>query len=216
MRIVIQIVLWIVIVGLGYLLFNSVYGEVQFNELKQVRYQKAIDKLIDIRDSQLAFKQGTGKFAKNFDELERFIDTADFIITQRRDTVVLDEERTKAYGVDMMKEMILTDTLGTKPVKDSLFGNSDRYKTMMDVPGADAKFEMDAGTITSNDIRIPVFEAKVAKEVLLQDQPKDFINKEKQVISVDGVNGAYIMIGSMTEVKTAGNWPKSYGDNEDN
>lgn len=216
MRIVIQIVLWIVIVGLGYLLFNSVYGEVQFNELKQARYQKAIDKLIDIRDSQLAFKQVTGKFAKNFDELERFIDTAEFTITQRRDTTVLDEERTKSYGVDMMKEMILTDTLGTKPVKDSLFGNTDRYKTMMNVPGTDAKFEMDAGTITSNDIRIPVFEAKVAKEVLLQDQPKDYINKEKQVISVDGVNGAYIRMGSMTDVKTAGNWPKSYGGGEDN
>lgn len=87
---------------------------------------------------------------------------------------------------------------------------------MMNVPGTDAKFEMDAGTITSNDIRIPVFEAKVAKEVLLKDQPKDYINKEKQVISVDGVNGAYITIGSMSEVKTAGNWPKSYGGNDDN
>lgn len=216
MRIVIQIVLWIVIVGLGYLLFNSVFGEVKFNDLKQVRYQQAIDKLIDIRDSQLAFKQVTGKFAKNFDELERFIDTAEFTITQRRDTVVRDEERTKAYGVDMTMEMILTDTLGTKPVKDSLFGTTDRYKTMMNVPGTDAKFEMDAGSIMSNDTRIPVFEAKVAKEVLLQDQPKDYINKEKQVISVDGVNGAYIRMGSMTEVKTAGNWPKSYGDNEDN
>ncbi len=216
MRIVIQIVLWIVIVGLGYLLFNSIYGEVQFNELKQVRYQKAINKLIDIRDSQLAFKQVTGKFAKNFDELERFIDTAEFTITQRRDTTVLDEERTKSYGVDMMKEMILTDTLGTKPVKDSLFGNTDRYKTMMNVPGTNAKFEMDAGTITSNDIKIPVFEAKVAKEVILQDQPKDFVNKEKQVISVDGVNGAYIRMGSMTDVKTAGNWPKSYGGGDEN
>ncbi len=216
MRIVIQIVLWIIIVGLGYLLFNSVFGEVKFNDLKQVRYQQAINKLIDIRDSQLAFKQVTGKFAKNFDELERFIDTAEFTITQRRDTTVLDEERTNAYRVDMYKEVILTDTLGTKPVKDSLFGNTDRYKTMMNVPGTDAKFEMDAGNIMSNDTRIPVFEAKVAKEVLLQDQPKDYINKEKQVISVDGVNGAYIRMGSMTEVKTAGNWPKSYGDNEDN
>jgi hypothetical protein len=116
----------------------------------------------------------------------------------------------------MMKEMILTDTLGTKSVKDSLFGNTDRYKTMMEVPGTNAKFEMDAGTITSNDIKIPVFEAKVAKEVILQDQPKDFVNKEKQVISVDGVNGAYIRMGSMTDVKTAGNWPKSYGGGDEN
>ena len=51
-----------------------------------------------------------------------------------------------------------------------------------------------------------------SKDVLLADQPKDYVAKEKQVLSVEGVNGAYLTVGSMTEVKTAGNWPKSYGD----
>ena len=217
MKFVIQVALWIVIGVLGYLVFNSVYGEVKFNELKVVRYQKAIEKLKDIRSSQLAYKQVTGKFAKNFDDLVRFIDTAEFTLTARRDTLVLDEEQTRAYGVDTMKEETIIDTLGYASIKDSLFGNTDRYKTMMKVPvkGIDANFEMDAGTISKNDINIPVFEAKVAKDVLLHDQPKDFISKEKQVISVDGVNGAYLSVGSMTDVKTGGNWPQSYGDNED-
>ncbi|WP_416442814.1 hypothetical protein ACH3O9_18175 [Leeuwenhoekiella sp. A16] len=217
MKFVIQVALWIVIGVLGYLVFNSVYGEVKFNELKVVRYQKAIEKLKDIRSSQLAYKQVTGKFAKNFDDLVRFIDTAEFTLTARRDTLVLDEEQTRAYGVDTMKEETIIDTLGYASIKDSLFGNTDRYKTMMKVPvkGIDANFEMDAGTVSKNDINIPVFEAKVAKDVLLHDQPKDFISKEKQVISVDGVNGAYLSVGSMTDVKTGGNWPQSYGDNED-
>tara|TARA_Y100000815_G_scaffold51110_1_gene41673 strand:- start:411 stop:1064 length:654 start_codon:yes stop_codon:yes gene_type:complete len=217
MKFVIQVALWIVIGVLGYLVFNSVYGEVKFNELKVVRYQKAIEKLKDIRSSQLAYKQVTGKFAKNFDDLVRFIDTAEFTLTARRDTLVLDEEQTRAYGVDTMKEETIVDTLGYASIKDSLFGNTDRYKTMMKVPvkGIDANFEMDAGTVSKNDINIPVFEAKVAKDVLLHDQPKDFISKEKQVISVDGVNGAYLSVGSMTDVKTGGNWPQSYGDNED-
>lgn len=211
MRYAIQIVLWIIIGALGYLLFDTVYGEVRFNELKVKRYQKAIDRLIDIRDSQLAYKQVTGKFAEDFNQLTQFIDTAEFTITQRRDTTVLDEERTKAYGVDMTKELILIDTLGTTPVKDSLFGTTNRYETMMKVPGSDANFEMEAGSLKNGESNIPVFEARVAKEVLLQDQPKDFISKEKQVVSVDGVNGAYISVGSMTEIKTTGNWPKSYG-----
>ena len=217
MKFVIQVALWIVIGVLGYLVFNSVYGEVKFNELKVVRYQKAIEKLKDIRASQLAYKQVTGKFAKNFDDLIRFIDTAEFTLTARRDTLVLDEEMTRRYGVDQMKEETLIDTLGYASIKDSLFGNTNRYKTMMKVPvkGIDANFEMDAGTISKNDINIPVFEAKVAKDVLLHDQPKDFVSKEKQVISVDGVNGAYLSVGSMTEVKTGGNWPQSYGDNDE-
>ena len=217
MKLVIQIVLWVVIGALGYALFNSVYGEVKFNDLKVVRYQKAIEKLKDIRAAQLAHKQVTGTFAKNFDDLIRFVDTAEYTLTQRRDTTVLDEAQTRAYGVDSYTEETIIDTLGTKPVKDSLFGNTDRYKTMMKVPvkGVDANFEMEAGTVTINDVRIPVFEAKVAKDILLNDQPKDYVSKEKQVISVDGVNGAYLSVGSMDKVDTGGNWPQSYGDNED-
>ena len=219
MKFVIQLVLWVIIAALGYLIFNAVYGEVRFNDLKVVRYQKVVDKLEDIRDSQLAYKQIEGKFAGNFDELVRFVDTANFTITQRRDTVILDKERTKAFRVDMMKDTVLVDTLGTKPIKDSLFGGTDRYKKLMDVPltgDKKAKFEMKAGTVTKNDIKIPVFEAKVAKDVVLYDQPNDFLNKEKQVMSVDGINGAYISVGSMTEVKTTGNWPNRYGEQDDN
>lgn len=218
MKFVIQLVLWVVIAALGYLIFNAVYGEVEFNKLKVVRYQKAINKLKDIRDSQLAYKQITGKFANDFDQLVRFVDTAHYTITQRRDSVILDKERTKAYGVDMMKEIIITDTLGTKLVKDSLFGGTDRFKTMMNVPltgDKTAKYEMQAGSVTKNNLKIPVFEAKVAKDVLLYDQPKDFVNKEKQVLSVDGVNGAYITVGSMDEVKTIGNWPNKYGKEDE-
>lgn len=212
MRLVLQLFLWIVIAALGYLLFNSVYGEVKFNDLKIVRYQKAVDKLKDIREAQLAHKQVTGKFANDFPSLIRFIDTAEFTLTQRRDTTVIDEEQTRAYGVDVRKEIILTDTLGYKSVKDSLFGGNDSYKNLAQVPvkGVDAEFEMQAGTLSVNDAAIPVFEARVAKDVLLYDQPKDYLNKEKQVVSVDGVNGAYLTVGSMTEIKTEGNWPKSF------
>nr|WP_316928105.1 hypothetical protein [Gillisia marina] len=118
----------------------------------------------------------------------------------------------KAYGVDQYKDIILVDTLGTASVKDSLFKNSTRYKDMMIVPieDVDAKFTMDAGTILKNDNKIPVFEAKVAKKVILHDQDKDLIMAENQVVSVDGVNGPFITVGSMTEIKTEGNWPTAY------
>ena len=217
MKIVIQLVLWVVIGVLGYLLFDSVYGEVKFNELKVVRYQKAVNKLKDIQKSQLAYKQLNGKFAKNFDQLIQFLDTAEFTLTERRDTLVLDEEATRRYRVDTNKEITIIDTLGTRSVKDSLFQGTDRYKTMMNVPGPveDAKFEMEAGTLLKSDVPIPVFEAKVSKDVLFADQPKDYVAKEKQVISVEGVDGPYLSVGSMTEIKTAGNWPAKYGDADD-
>lgn len=216
MKYVIQIVLWVVIAILGYLLFNSVYGEVKFNELKEVRYQKAVNKLKDIQSAQLAHKQVTGKFAKTFDDLAKFIDTAEYTLTQRRDTTVLDEEMTRRYRVDTYKEVVLVDTLGTKPVKDSLFAGSDTYKNLgsLTIKEKNIPIKMDAGTVLKSDIPIPVFEASIAKSDILYDQPKDYVSKEKQVISVDEINGAYIVVGSMTDIKTVGNWPTSYGKND--
>ena len=216
MKLVIQLLLWVVILFLGYMVFDAVYEPVQFNEVKEKRYRKVIGNLIDIRDAQLAYRDVTGKFTGDFDELIRFIDTAEFTLTQRRDTTVLDEEFKRIYKVDKYVEEVVVDTLGYASVKDSLFGGSDRYKTMMNVPieGVDAKFELQAGTVTKNNTNIPVFEAKVAKEILLHDQPHDLVVQEKQVVSVDQVNGEYIRVGSMEEVNTNGNWPKNYGDNE--
>lgn len=216
MKLVIQLLLWIVILFLGYLIFQSVYEPVQFNNLKEKRYAKVIEKLEDIRDAQLAYREVTGKFAGEFDELIRFIDTAQFTITQRKDTTFLDEEYRKIYGVDKWVETLRIDTLGYVSIKDSLFGDK-RYKNMMEVPieGVDAEFEMEAGTIMKSDTQIPVFEAKVAKKVILYDQDPDHVMQENQMISVDQVNGAYISVGSMTEVKTVGNWPTNYGEGEE-
>lgn len=207
LKVAVNLVLWIIIIALGYLTFMSVYGEIQFNQLKEKRYSVVIDRLIDIRDAELAYKQVNGKFTDNFDELVKFIDNGEFTITVRRDSNIKDIVLTKQFGVDMYKDILVIDTIGKKPVKDSLFGADNRYKKMMFVPGVDgAKFQLKAGTLDD----ISVFEASVDKEVILHDQDKNLVDKEKQVVSVDGVNGPTLTVGSMNEIKTTGNWPKNY------
>lgn len=212
MKLIIQLVLWVVIIFLGYLVFNAVYEPVQFNEVKEKRYAKVIERLQDIRAAQLAHQEVTGTYAKDFNSLTSFLDTAQFVLTQRRDTTVLDEEYRRTYNVDQYVDRVIVDTLGYASVKDSLF-KDDRHRQMRNVPieGVDAEFEMDAGSIVKNDNRLPVFEVKVNKSVILHDQDKDLVAQEKQVMSVDGVNGAYLRVGSMEEVNTNGNWPQSYG-----
>ncbi|WP_298555752.1 hypothetical protein [uncultured Algibacter sp.] len=213
---ILTIALWLLIAFLGYQTYMSIYEPIQFNKVKKKRYAVVIESLKDIRDAQLAHRQVTGKFASNFDGLIKFIDTAEYTLTQRRDSSIIDEVLTKRYGVDTTKEIVIIDTLGTVAVKDSLFKTSNRYKTMMNVPVGEpgAKFEMKSGFLEQNNIKIPVFEALVKKEVLLNDQNKDLIIQENQVVSVDGVNGDALKVGSMDEVKTGGNWPKTYGDSE--
>jgi hypothetical protein len=191
----------------------SVYGEIEFNKLKEKRYVKVIEKLIDVRNAQVAHKVVTGKFTDNFDNLVKFVDTAQYTITQRRDTTVIDEELTRRYGgVETTRTYVVIDTLGYVSVKDSLFKTSDRYKTMMNVPFAPegTKFDLQAGLLEG----IPVFEASVKKEKILHDQDPYLIKKEEQVVSVDGVNGPTLKVGSMDEVNTNGNWPKNYSNEQ--
>lgn len=209
----INILLWALIILLGYMTFNSVYDEIKFNQLKKERYKVVIDRLIDVRDSQLAYKEVNGEFAGDFSKLINFVENGKVPITQRRDTLVLDEERTKAFGgVETMKTITLIDTLSFYSVKDSLFKGSDRYKKMMNVGiGKEgAKFVLKAGKLDE----FPVFEVSVDKAVILDGQEKYLIEKENQVVSVDGVNGSALTVGSMDEVFTKGNWPKSYTNKE--
>jgi hypothetical protein len=219
MKLVIQIVLWIVIIFLGWKLYNSVMGPVEFNKVKEARYAKVIANLKDIQAAELAHKEITGSFTGDWDSLVRFIDTAKFAITQRRDTSYADVAKNKAFGIKegYFIEESLIDTLSFTAVKDSLYGNSDRYKTMMNIPveGVNAKFDLKAGKIVKNDATYSVFEAKVAKDVILSDLNKDLLAQEKQVQSVAGVNGPYISVGSLEDINTTGNWPKIYDSAKD-
>jgi len=210
MKIVLQLVLWVVIAALGYMVYNSVMGPVRFNKVKAVRYAKAIENLRDIRQAELAFKTVNGKFEKDPAKLIAFLDTAKFTLTQRKDSSFI--RFNKILQIDEPRDTVVVDTLGYESIKDSLYKGSDRYKTMMNVPidGVDAKYELDAGFIDKNGIKVAVFEAKVAKQVLLHDQDKDLLFQEKEVVSVDGVNGTHVSVGSMIEVNNTGNWPKSY------
>ena len=73
--------------------------------------------------------------------------------------------------------------------------------------GIDAKFDINASIIDKNGYKVPVFEVKVAKNLILHDQDKDLLKLENETVSVDGVNGPSIILGSLTEVSTNGNWP---------
>ena len=212
----ISVFLWVVILFLGYSLYKSIIGPVEFNKVKQVRYAKVIENLKDIRISELAHQEIEGKFSGNFDSLVQFLDTAKFAIIQRRDTSYADVEKNRAFGLDAQKggyykEEIIVDTLRFASVKDSLFGDSDRYKTMMNIPleiAEGAKFQLKAGKYEKNDVFYSVFEASVAKRLILSDQDTDLIYQEEQLVSVDGINGPTVRVGTMNDIDTGGNWPK--------
>lgn len=216
MKTVIQIALWLLSIFFVYQIYVSVMEPIRFDKVKKERYSAVIGKLKDIRDAQEAYRTVTGKFAKDFPSLIKFIDTAQFTLTQQRDSSYMEYD--KVYRIDMEREVKVIDTLGFVPVKDSLFDGTDSYKNIASVPYAqnNEKFTMAAKTINTNGFIAPVFEVKVDKSVLLYDQPKDLVAKEKAAISVEEVNGPEIKVGSLSEVSTSANWPPYYDTKQDN
>ena len=208
MKIGIQIVLWVASIFFAYKIYDSINGPIKFNEEKNIRYANVINRLKDIRTAQIAHRDVKGVFSNNFDSLIKFIDEGQFTLIEKRDSSFLEYDRT--YRIDMLREIIVIDTLGTVPVKDSLFGTSLSYKNMAFIPieGVDdQKFEIAAKVIDKNGYKVPVFEVKVKKNVILFDQNKDLIKQENETIAVDGVNGPEIILGSLSNVSTNGNWP---------
>lgn len=207
MKIAIQVVLWVLALFFSYKIYDSINGPIKFNEIKNDRYAKVIDRLKDIRIAQIAHKDVKGAYSDNFDSLVKFVDEGIFTLIEKRDSSYLEYDKT--YRIDMLREIVVIDTLGFVPVKDSLFGESDRYKRMQNVPieGTDSLFHIKSAVINKNGYKAPVFEVKISKNVVLFDQNKDLLKVENETVSVDGVNGSEIILGSLTDVSTNGNWP---------
>ena len=206
----ISYVLYLFSIVLVYLIYQSINSPIEFNKVKNERYLKVSDRLKDIRNAQVAFKSVNGIYSNSFEELIKFVDSAQFTIIQKRDSSYMQYDR--VYRIDMLREVIVVDTLGYVSVKDSLFSNNDSYKKMAFVPidGMNEKFKLKADIIDKNGYNVPVFEVRVSKDMILYDQSKDLITQEKQTVSVDGVNGPDLVLGSLSDVSTNGNWPTTF------
>jgi len=209
-----ELFLWILSVFFASQIYSSINGPIKFNKIKNERYAVVIDRLKDIRNAQIAHKDVKGYYANNFDELVSFVDNGLFTLIEEKDSSYLAYDR--IYRIDMLREVKIVRELGKVSVKDSLFKDNESYKQMAFIPiegKEDEKFSIDADIIDKNGYEAHVFEVKVKKDVILYDQNKDLLKQENKVISVDGVNGSEIILGSMTEVSTSGNWPTIFDAN---
>ena len=213
MKKILQIAFYLLGFVFCFLIYRSITGPIEFNKIKENRYTEVIKKLKDIHNVQDAYLKINGVYAKNFDELTKFVENARFTITSQRDTSWVEFD--KGFNIDVMRQGVRIDTLGYVSVKDSLFKNDTRYKTMGDLPiikGVDkGQFKMETGEITDkNGVKSSVFQVYVPKEKILQGLDKDLVAKEVQKTSVEDVRGPNIQVGSLTEITVNGNWPTSY------
>ena len=204
------------LIGL-YLIYKSIQTPIEFARDSKARYAKVIAVLKDIRKSEEAYEAVNKTYTNSFDELEKFIENGQFYITTQRDTSWTEFD--KHFKIDVLKQNVVTDTIGKVLVKDSLFKGSDRYKQMASVTIGDRTIpiKIETGVITrENEVKFPVFEVKISKKDILEGLDEEEIEKELQKVGVNDIKGPYVSVGSMTEVSSSGNWPSYYNDKSEN
>jgi hypothetical protein len=195
---------------LGYSIYDSIMAPIRFNVEKKIRYAKVIDHLRMIRDAQDAHKSITGKYERDGENLIKFLDTAEFAITNTHNEIRTVNKGSKWQPIMVEIEVKVTDTTGYESVKETVFNNRD-YNQMLQVPETGTEFKITVGYIQKvAGLEVPVFIAKVDKNVILKGLNSHLIGQEREAIGGDEVKGEFLSVGSLEEVNSNGNWPPFY------
>jgi len=186
---IIQIVLLVIALVLAYLIYETIMRPVRFNQQMAQRNQVVIELLKDIRTSQNVYRQVNNRYAGTFDSLLMFLENGQIpVIKMTADPN--DTTFTKA----------IIDTVGYVKPADSLFKHRPGFKLadLNVIPFSEGeKMTMKAGKLDRGGVRVDVFEVIIPKRSYLKGLDENLINRD---------NVKDLILGSMTEPTTDGNW----------
>lgn len=207
MKTALQIVLVFVILGLAYLVYDSVNQPIKFNEEYAKRQEAVVNRLKLIREAQVAYKSINQKYTGSFDTLIDFVKNENFKVVKMEGTLTDSMLQAGMTEKDALKAGIIKRDTVLISVKDSLCSglnpDSIRYVPYTDM----AQFELGASSLTtSSGLVIPVFEAKVANRVYLKGlDNQERINLDDMARKLGRYEG--LKVGSLEEANNnAGNW----------
>ncbi len=191
---IISVVMLVVWVCLAVFLVYSIKSTIDEKERIASAEARIIEQLKMIREAETAYMQVNGQYTSDWDKLIAFIDTGNFYLTERSETII-----TLPYGKDSI--VVDIDTLGTKPVMDSLFSGNKwprfNLESLPFVPGSNpqTKFVIWADKITKAGLLVNAIEVKNPVPVDPSRDEESEYNTRKP-----------LRFGSRISVTTAGNW----------
>lgn len=189
MRTIINILLLIIIVGLGYLLYESIREPIDFEKEKVKRENAVSEKLRTIRTAQQFYRDITGRFAGSFDTLSHVLRNDSFMTVRVSGEV--DEEG--EYRMDS----IFTPAIDTV---QKMGWNLDSLKF---VPFTDGDtFEMQADTIQYQETRSPVVQVGVKRKQFMGPWGDPRFAKYDDRYDPESM----IKFGDMNRPSLSGNW----------
>lgn len=228
-RPIIQIVLGIVIIGLAYLLFNSIMKPMRFENEYNKRRDACAEKLKAIRTLEEAYKVTYGSFTGSFDTLFTRLMNEDSMKTVVKvtnyDLIPADVDINEIPESEAVKKGYVTRSeVYINPIAKL---REDKKLPIIDANGHTRQltdeeilnlryvpypreerneFELQAGMLEKSGFFVPVFECKVPLSVLLGDMDhQQVINRIAEIEKVAGRYAGW-KVGDMTQAVTDGNF----------
>ena len=210
MRRIISILFVLIIIVLGYLIVESIMEPIRFNQDVEIRESATIERLVNIREAQKAYKDIYKQYTGSFDTLISFLDTSSFQVVKAIGDIP--EEWLEEMGFERARLKALADGIISRditqvPVLDSLFGKGFNSDSLQYVPFTEGvTFSMESGEIlTSSNLTVQVVEASVMYDDLLEGLDRQLIaNYKDERMKIVGFEG--VKFGSMEEGTLTGNW----------
>lgn len=225
LKIILEIILLVAIVGLVYAIYGSIMKPVNFNKQKDKRESVAIQRLKDIRTLQVAYKSVNGRFTSTVDSLKDFynngkmdivlqIGSADDSLAWAHTEKIKKANRKitpeKLYEMYQAGDQNLVFSIVTKiPVKDTLFLRRDDFcvDSLKTIPFSGGEpVQMEAITRMVSGVPVPLFEARMPYKALLKGLDNQLrINLDSDRRDQNKYEG--LQVGSVTAPNNnAGNW----------
>jgi len=210
-RLGINIVLLLVVVFMGFKLYQRITKPIKFQTKFEERSDIVKEKMMLIRSAELAYLDTYEKYVGDFDTLIDFIknDSLKFVKSFGvvPDSIFVKAKSRKEAELRAIKLGIISRDTVRLSVKDSLFRNYN-VDTLPFVPytNLEEKFQLQADILKtlSNAIR-PVFELKVHNNTFTKGLERQEVINLNDAARDNNEFPGYI-IGSLNEVTTSGNW----------
>jgi hypothetical protein len=191
MKLAINLVLVLIVLGLVYLLVDSIREPIEFQDEKERRSTVVIDKLKEIRDAQRMHRDIKGVFANDFDSLIHVLRTDSF----NRIALIGDPD-------DATGEAYIRDTTRISAY-DSIRAMGWDLDNLPYVPFTDGgRFFVNADTITYQQTLTAVVEVGVKWKEFMGPYADPSYRKYDYRYNPEGV----LRFGSMSNPNLSGNW----------
>lgn len=198
MKILINVLILAGILGVGYLLVNSIKEPIEFQAEKDKRVEVVVNKLKEIRTAQLAFRGIVGKFAHDFDTLTEVLKNDTFKIIRVFGNPD-DEEK---------KEEVVFETVYV-PAIDSVNKLGLNLDSLSFVPyGGGEKFEIKAEVNEFQSTSVPMVLVRTPYKTFMGKFAAPRYKRFDNSYNPDDITekNYFLQFGSLNKPTTAGSW----------